>query len=62
MDIGKIVEGIGKIAKWAPVIEVLQGMFGSPEKALERVREWELAERAKTDERLERLRRERDES
>lgn len=62
MDFGKVIEGIGHLAKWAPVIEVLHGMFGSPEEALERVRSWELAERAKTDERLARLRAERGES
>jgi hypothetical protein len=47
--------------KWAPLLEALRGMFRDPDEALKKIRAWELAERAKTDEMLKR-RRERDDS
>jgi hypothetical protein len=59
MNIGKI---IGELVKWAPVLDLLKGMFGDPEKALDGVREWEMKKRAENDARLDKLRRERDDS
>jgi hypothetical protein len=55
------VKVLGEIMKWAPLLEALRGMFGDPDEALKKIRAWELAERAKTDEMLKR-RRERDDS
>ena len=56
MNLSKALEVLGKLSKWAPVIEMLQGMFGSPEEALTKIRKWELDARAANDERLARLR------
>lgn len=50
------VKVMGELLKWAPVLEMLKGMFGDPDKALEGVRAWELRKRAENDARLDRLR------
>lgn len=50
------VKVMGELLKWAPVLEMLKGMFGDPDKALEGVRDWELRKRAENDARLDRLR------
>jgi hypothetical protein len=55
------VKVLGELQKWLPVVEMLKGMFGDPDKALENVRAWELAKRAENDARLKALR-ERDDS
>jgi hypothetical protein len=52
----KLLDAISEMKKWAPVVELVRGMFADPEDAIKAIRAWEMAERAKTDARLQKLR------
>jgi hypothetical protein len=54
MDLSKI---LSEALKWAPVIEIVSGMFGDPDEALREIRQWELSKRRANDERLDKLER-----
>lgn len=55
----KILNGIEIVQKWAPVVQLLQGMFTSPDEAMEHIRQWEQSKREANDERLSALAKER---